>query len=44
MLTQRRFSASWDLEQNRDTVEFDISGEDEDIACAAISAFMESNL
>ena len=27
-----------------DTVEFGISGEDEDIACAAIAAFMESNL
>ena len=27
-----------------DTVEFCISGEDEDIACAAIAAFMESNL
>lgn len=27
-----------------DTVEFCISGEDEDIACAAIAAFMEANL
>lgn len=27
-----------------DTVEFSINGEDEEVACAAIAAFMEANL